>query len=1077
MARDEFSEKVKAELANRAGNICSFPGCNILTKAASDDDISLRNIGEAAHICAASEGGPRYDSDMTIEERTSISNAIWLCRNHAKYIDAPGNIISKEMLIAWKLEHELRIKNTLGSKVDLISDSREFYLAKKHRLITNVYNFHSPNPHFSGRKEVLDCLEESLRYSGLTATIQALVGLGGIGKTQVALEFIFRHTKDFDLIWWVRSENTSLILLDYISLATELEINTAGLSQEAIISIIKSRLQYKNKWLLIFDNAINSKSIHDFLPHFPNGCIIITSRYPDWSGFAKEITLEVFNESESINFLTLRTQQDDIKSFSYLANELGYLPLALEQAGAYIKTNKKSIASYYEMFKKYQIKLLNKSKKPISYHSTVATTWEISFDQINNVLPQAIELLNLCSFFSADNISIDIFSRSVEYLDIELSEYINDSLKQDELFEILLQYSLIEISYNGFIIHRLVQAIIRDKLTSNEKIKYLSMALKIINNYLGPDDNNFNSLRKYSYINHHILSICTYSIDMGINLEESILLLEGLGIYYNYSGRYYDAISIFEKALEIKKHNNITDIELELDIAINLSRSYFDIQNLKKAQQCLEERLDLVKENFEDYKENILVAYSILGNVYAGLSEFENAKRYSKIAYDLCKEQLENEILQRGIFNNLANTLVCIGDFKKAKELYEYSLTILKLSDFESANIRANYGFLLQSIGEYELALKQYLNSLEISKKLYGSKHPIIAQTLNLIGTLFREVGQIDESKKAITQSFEINIEFFGENYPEVAKNISNFALIHEMMGNFEEARINHEKSLEINRKYYGDNHYSVSKDLNNLGNIFYILGNIEKAKEYFEQALNIDRNIYNFDNFEIAIDMTNLGNIMIEMKDYSKADELFQNSYQILRACYSEENINLTSVTRSIGKLYLALGQITKAKQKFEESIILTIKTFELESINTVKIYEDIAMCYYKFGYINESLITMIKAIDIYKKIENNSDSQLGLYYKGIARLFNELKQFSEAYNFFKNEFNIYKQKVNIKSNNELMNILICLASSCYNLGKYREALDNFIHALRVSKEIYPSGHSYIKDIASNIRTTIKKI
>lgn len=204
------------------------------------------------------------------------------------------------------------------------------------------HNLPPPNPDFVGREDVLAQLHELLNQGQQPAMLsQAITGLGGIGKTQTALAYAYRHLAEYALVWWLRAESPAVLAADFTTLADPLGLDSAAADQAKLIAQIRAALQASAGWLLVFDNVEDPQLPRAFLPTTGEGHVLITSRRTDWQGIAKARELEMMKESEALQLLTGRPDPDtlpisDLAEATSLAQELGYLPLALAQARAYM---------------------------------------------------------------------------------------------------------------------------------------------------------------------------------------------------------------------------------------------------------------------------------------------------------------------------------------------------------------------------------------------------------------------------------------------------------------------------------------------------------------------------------------------------------------------------------------------------------------------------------------------------------------------------------------------------------------------------------------------------------------------
>lgn len=288
-----------------------------------------------------------------------------------------------------------------------------------------------PNPNFSGREKLLLDLRESLAKGQKTA----LHGLGGIGKTQLAIEYAYRHSASYELIWWIRSEEPSTLASDYAALALELNLpEKEEASQAVVVQAVTRWLEHSNQWLLVFDNARDATSIKPYLPRSASGHVLITSRNPDWRSVVNPLQVEVWERNESVAFLLKRTGRTDEPGANALAEALGDLPLALEQAAAYCDNKKKSFADYLTLFNTRRAELWKREKAPDGYKETVATTWSLAFEEIRKV-SMAEELLSLCSIVAPDAIPRKLLDRALEiYAGGDSKKNVVDELVLDEAY-------------------------------------------------------------------------------------------------------------------------------------------------------------------------------------------------------------------------------------------------------------------------------------------------------------------------------------------------------------------------------------------------------------------------------------------------------------------------------------------------------------------------------------------------------------------------------------------------------------------------------------------------------------------
>ncbi|UCC67636.1 MAG: hypothetical protein JSV79_11025, partial [Armatimonadota bacterium] len=301
-----------------------------------------------------------------------------------------------------------------------------------------------PNPNFTGREGLLKAVREALEGGEATALTQAIVGLGGVGKTQLALEYAYRRAEDYSVIWWVRSEEAAQLASDYAALAAARDLPEKDSPDQTVtIEAVRRWLEQNSGWLLIFDNAPKREAVYEYLPHGGDGHVLITSQDQAWGEVAKAVSVPEFPRPESVEFLKKRTGQEE--GAEELAEAVGDLPLALEQAAAYVEATKCTLGDYVALFETRRRELWEKEKPPAGYDETVGTTWAMAMERAKKECAPATDLLNLCAFLAPDDIPLDVIREHADDLPNTLAEVVGDQLALNEVAAALRRYSLVMV--------------------------------------------------------------------------------------------------------------------------------------------------------------------------------------------------------------------------------------------------------------------------------------------------------------------------------------------------------------------------------------------------------------------------------------------------------------------------------------------------------------------------------------------------------------------------------------------------------------------------------------------------------
>ena len=291
----------------------------------------------------------------------------------------------------------------------------------------------------------------------------ALIGLGGAGKTSLAVEYAHRHLGEVAVAWQFPAEDPAVLAAGFAELAAQLGVSEGG---DPVASVHEMLAASVAPWLLVFDNAPDRASVARLVPPAGPGRVLITSRNQIWpSGQALDVP--VLDPQAAADFLVNRTGDRDQQAALELADELGGLPLALEQAAAYVQASGETLAGYLALFRRRRTDLLVRGE-PTGYHHTVATTWRLAFENLQRAGPGAVGLLWLLAFCAPEAIPLRLLlqprpglaGRLGKQVTPVLEPLLEDELLAGDAIATLRRYSLVTPLADGSVsVHRLVQAV------------------------------------------------------------------------------------------------------------------------------------------------------------------------------------------------------------------------------------------------------------------------------------------------------------------------------------------------------------------------------------------------------------------------------------------------------------------------------------------------------------------------------------------------------------------------------------------------------------------------------------------
>lgn len=629
---------------------------------------------------------------------------------------------------------------------------------------------HQRNPNFVGRDMLLDQVRQTL-IAETAAALTAIHGLGGVGKSQLAAEYAYRHAADYQLVWWIRSEEAATFASDYVGLAAKLELPEKDEREQRVVATaVREWLNHNADWLLVLDNARSIEDLQECLPQSRAGHVLITSRNPNWGRVARALEVEVLDREASVKFLVQRTGQTDERAASLLADELGDLPLALEQAGAYIEATGESLAGYRKMFQTSWRELLLEGK-PDDYPDTVAVTWRISFDRAQEESPAAGELLNLCVFLAPDDIPLSILRDGVNHLWPPLAEVVADKLAFNKAIAALRRYSLVERNDESLSVHRLVQLVARDRLPIDEQGKWAEAAVRVVNTAFPQESSDVRTWAKCAQLLHHAAAVVESGERLQVDRAATARLANQTGLYFHGRAQYAEAKQAFERALRLNEAvfgSNHPSVATNLN---NLGNVLQDLSDLAGAWGCYKRALRIDQADFGFNHPNVVRDLNNLGTVLRDLENFAEARQFFELALQIVEVVYGTDHRYvAAAASNLGAVLGDLEDLTGAQLCFERALRTDEAasgSDHPDVAIDVNnLGNVLQKLGHFAQARQCFERALRIDKAAFGNGHPRVAVDLNNLGNVLKDLRNLAEARSCYEQALQVFEKVLGANHP-----------------------------------------------------------------------------------------------------------------------------------------------------------------------------------------------------------------------------------------------------------------------------------------------------------------------
>ncbi|MGG4495611.1 tetratricopeptide repeat protein [Brevibacillus reuszeri] len=708
---------------------------------------------------------------------------------------------------------------------------------------------------------------------------------------------------------------------------------------EIIIASINSWTSQNRKWLFIFDNAETLEQIYDYLPINPQGHIIITSRNMNWNEFGEVLEIDVFSEVEAPVFMRKRTNLQDESGLDTLLAALGHLPLALEQASAYIINNCISYDEYKDLFDEFRIEILKKYP-PLKYNYSVATTWIISVEKIYD--ESSRQLLDILAFLYADSVDIQFFTTLSEHLGAPLSEKVNNVLEFNDIIYRLKEYSLIKYSSNIISIHRLLQEVIQ---MSTDSKKWISFLVNLVYDHLDYDFENKKSWMTYKDMVDQIYSIANHGNRHKIEIGKVSFLYHQLGSFFNLvlndfiraESMYLEALKIREEVLGIYSKETIITKN-------NLAGLYRDQGRYAEAEELYLSSIPICEAVFGGKSKLLLTLKDNLAQLYQTLGEYEKARKLYIEVIDIKTSFYKSESpFVATSMGNFAVLLTELGEFEQAEsllvELLEIKGNINGTQNEQIASILDALANVYTKLGSYDLAEKYFKDSLYIRSNIFTSEHSDVAISLNNLATLYMEMHRFDEAEPLLYKALDISERIISIDPCEIATTYNNLGMVLSRTGKYETAKKMLEKSINLRKKHLEEEHIDFSASYSNLGDLYMSLEEYDLAEPFFKDALKIRKKILGIKHPETIDSVNNLGLLYNAQMKFDKAEPLLVQALDSAIEVFGDENKDTIESYYSLSVFYLQTKRTKKGIELLSKAITLSRKVLGEKHGTTIMI------------------------------------------------------------------------------------------------------------------------------------------
>ena len=833
------------------------------------------------------------------------------------------------------------------------------------------------NTFFTGREQVLTLLHDTFCSGKVAAQSQAVSGLGGIGKTQIAVEYAHRYHGEYQVILWVRGDTREKMLSDIAALASMLNLKEQHeQEQQLVIEAIRYWLRKNTKWLLIIDNIEDLKFVRTILPSTARGHNLLTTRTQTTGNIAQRIDLEKMTLEEGALFLLRRTKilaqdaslQDastaDCQRAKAIAEVLDGLPLALDQAGAYIEESGCNLSNYLCRYQAGRIKLLGmRGNFDFDHPASVTTTFSYSFEKIEKIRPTAIELLRFCVFLHPDAIPEELIIRGATELGPTLQPVVTDPFSLDATIVTLRKFSLVrrKSDTNMLSMHRLVQAVLQDSMSEETRRLWAERTIRAINRAL-PDVSEFYMWQRCQQYMPHVQKCVALIEEWKIVSLEAARLLEQTGVYLQVQAQFTQAYDLFERASDMRAL--LAEAEPAPTVA-SLSHLFWHFYyqgQYALAEQPIMNTLSILRQTHGTDQQPIASSLGAVAHLYFQQGKYSQAEDY----------------------------------FLQALAIYE------KHVGLQHPSVVCTFcglGNVNLALANYDRAEKFFWDALNIWQQMPEPQHPLMCATLNGLAQLSIAQGKYVQAELYLQQERAHLEQTLPPLHPTLANNLNDWASLYIAQGKYNQVEPLLRQSLAILEQTVGLEHPIAGRALDALGRFTYLKRKYPTAERFFQKAQSIREQALGVEHTDVLTTINNLADVYVEQNKRSVAEELYKDVLVARIRILGPEHPTVAKTLHGMAQLSYSQSQYADAEQAYNQALTIREKVLGPEHPDVARSLYGLALIYYwkcNMFELAESLLQ--RAIAIFEKAQLLDHLDLAQFLKTYASLLLVLDRKPEA-------------------------------------------------------------------------------
>ncbi|MBP2704533.1 tetratricopeptide repeat protein [Microbispora sp. RL4-1S] len=781
------------------------------------------------------------------------------------------------------------------------------------------------NPYFTGRESLLRRLRENF----LTAPPQAqgLLGPGGVGKTQTALEYAWRYRETYDLVWWIAADYPDLVPSALAAMAPRLglppasEVGTWEAAQ--MVRQTLARGEPYARWLLILDGADDPEIIADLVP-YGHGHVLITSRHPGWAEHCVVGEVDVFSREESVSFVRRRLGADvPDADAARLAEALGDLPLALGHAAALQRATGMSIEDHLGALDSRATGSIEDGRA--EYPRSMTEAWALSVAALEDRMPGALELLRCCAFFGPEPIPRDVFRRGAAVAGPRSRPILADPILFTKALGEMSRLALVKIDGTAGTVqvHRLIQELLRDALTEETRGEFRHQVHLLLANGAPPDPEDTGGWPRFAQLVPHVgpssLAECAESSVRRFALD--------VVRYLCLIGDYHSARSMATTLVQTWSDMSGPSHADVLVARGHLADALRSLGRYAEAYELGSSTVSAMRDTLGAEHADTLFATDSLGASTRAVGAFSRA-------WEVDTESLEAHERVFGIadrrtlraLRHLGIDRMLTGDYAAALETHQRSFMELSgLAGGAAHDLTASWAGLAGAVrlcGDYGAAIDLGSEALAYARRELGYDHPASLRTAVELSIAMRQSGEHDTALELARDAYDRLIRVWGDDHPDTLAAMVTLSNALRSAGALGDAYELARGAVDRCPAVYGDGHPFVGGCRLNLALLYRRRGDPATARDLDLHTLEALTGDMGRDHDYTLSCAVNLQSDLAALGDLSGARHLGENTYQRLRMVLGDDHVRTLACGANLAQDLRAAGLEEEGTRLHEETI-----------------------------------------------------------------------------------------------------------------------------------------------------------